>query len=166
MFEELEAFVMLADTGSMSRAARGLSLTASAFSRRIQRLESELGIAILDRNFKPPRLTPAGQEVLQRGRLILASVRELKRSASNAPSGPFRLGLSHALAQPDLAGALLALGRRFPLLAHAHQRHEPAAPGPATDGRARRGARGAARAGARAGGSLRCYAGSREHARG
>jgi len=68
IFEELKALVSLAEGRSMERAARGLRLTPSAFSRRIQRLEGKLGSTLLDRHFKPPRLTPAGLEVLERSR--------------------------------------------------------------------------------------------------
>ena len=118
LFAELKALVALAETGSMERAARGLYLTPSAFSRRIQRLESELGVVLLDRHFKPPKLTQAGFEVLERSRAILSSVGDLKASASGetSPAGPFRLGLSYALALPEISTAILQLGRRFPLL--------------------------------------------------
>ena len=118
MFPELKALVALAETGSMERAAHGLYLTPSAFSRRIQRLESELGVVLLDRHFKPPKLTQAGFEVLERSRAILSSVGDLKACASGdaAPGGPFRLGLSHALAQPEISKVILGLGKRFPLL--------------------------------------------------
>ena len=118
MFAELKALVALAETGSMDRAARGLYLTPSAFSRRIQRLESELGVVLLDRHFKPPKLTQAGFEVLERSRAILSSVGDLKASAAGdtSPAGPFRLGLSYALALPEISKAILQLGRRFPLL--------------------------------------------------
>ena len=59
MFAELKALVALAETGSMERAASDLYLTPSAFTRRIQRLEDELGVVLLDRHFKPPKLNQA-----------------------------------------------------------------------------------------------------------
>lgn len=49
----------------------------------------------------------------------------LRRSAAGSsgwrpswgrPAGPFRLGLTHALAHREIAGVILELGRRFPLL--------------------------------------------------
>jgi len=45
-------------------------------------------------------------------------VSDLKATASGdvSPGGPFRLGLSHALAQPEISGVILELGRRFPHL--------------------------------------------------
>ena len=118
MFAELTALVALAETGSMERAATDLRLTPSALTRRIQRLEDELGVVLLDRHFKPPKLTQAGFEVLEKSRPILSSVSDLKAStAGNAvPVGPFRLGLSHALAQPEISRVIIELGKQFPLL--------------------------------------------------
>jgi DNA-binding transcriptional LysR family regulator len=118
MFAELKALVALAETGSMERAASHLYLTPSAFTRRIQRLEDELGVVLLDRHFKPPKLTRGGLEVLEKSRAILSSLSELKASTSGntAPAGPFRLGISHAVAQPDISEVIIELGRQFPLL--------------------------------------------------
>ena len=118
MFAELKALVALAETGSMERAANDLYLTPSALTRRIQRLEVELGVVLLDRHFKPPKLTQAGFEVLQKSRAILSSLSDLKVSTSGntPPIGPFRLGLSHALAQPDISNVIVELGKQFPLL--------------------------------------------------
>jgi DNA-binding transcriptional LysR family regulator len=118
LFAELEALVAVAETGSMERAANDLYLTPSALTRRIQRLEVELGVVLLDRHFKPPKLTPAGFEVLQKSRGILSSLSDLKASTSGdtSPVGPFRLGLSHALARPDISRVIIDLGKQFPLL--------------------------------------------------
>jgi DNA-binding transcriptional LysR family regulator len=118
LFAELKALVALAETGSMERAANDLYLTPSALTRRIQRLEVELGVVLLDRHFKPPKLTQAGFEVLQKSRAILSSLSDLKVSTSGntPPIGPFRLGLSHALAQPDISNVIVELGKEFPLL--------------------------------------------------
>jgi DNA-binding transcriptional LysR family regulator len=118
LFAELQALVALAETGSMERAANDLYLTPSALTRRIQRLELELGVVLLDRHFKPPKLTRAGFEVLDKSRTILTSLSDLKTSTSGTaiPVGPFRLGLSHALARPEISNVIIELGRQFPLL--------------------------------------------------
>lgn len=60
MFAELEALVAVAETGSMERAANDLRLTPSALTRRIQRLEVELGVVVLDRHFKTYEADPGG----------------------------------------------------------------------------------------------------------
>lgn len=118
MFAELKTLVALAETGSMERAANDLYLTPSALTRRIQRLEVELGVVLLDRHFKPPKLTQAGFEVLEKSRAILSSLSDLKASTSGntSPVGPFRLGLSHALARPEISKVIIELGKQFPLL--------------------------------------------------
>jgi DNA-binding transcriptional LysR family regulator len=118
MFSELQALVAVAESGSMERAASDLRLTPSALTRRIQRLEVELGVVLLDRHFKPTRLTAAGFEVLEKSRDILSSLSDLKasNSATAIPAGPFRLGLSHALARPKISRVIIELGKHFPLL--------------------------------------------------
>jgi DNA-binding transcriptional LysR family regulator len=118
LFAELQALVAVAETGSMERAANDLCLTPSALTRRIQRLELELGAVLLDRHFKPPKLTQAGFEVLEKSRAILTSLSDLKISTSGTaiPIGPFRLGLSHALARPEMSQVIIELGKKFPLL--------------------------------------------------
>jgi DNA-binding transcriptional LysR family regulator len=118
VFAELKALVALAKSGSMERAAADLHITPSALTRRIQRLELELAVVLVDRKFKPPKLTRAGLDVLERGRAVLSSLGDLKVATSGNPPpvGPFRLGLSHAVARPELSEVLIELIRKFPLL--------------------------------------------------
>jgi DNA-binding transcriptional LysR family regulator len=118
LLAELKALVALAESGSMERAARDLYLTPSALTRRIQRLEVELGVVLLDRHFKPLKLTRAGLDVVAKSRAILSSLSDLKSSTSGntPPVGPFRLGLSHAIALPDMSKVIIEMGKQFPLL--------------------------------------------------
>ena len=53
--------VATVETGSFSRAARRLGVTPSAVSRRVMRLEQELGVALLARTTRSLRLTDDGQ---------------------------------------------------------------------------------------------------------
>ncbi|GJD59194.1 LysR family transcriptional regulator [Methylobacterium dankookense] len=57
----LEDFVSLARTGNFSRSAEERHVTQSAFSRRIQALETWLGVALIDRSTYPTSLTAAGR---------------------------------------------------------------------------------------------------------
>jgi DNA-binding transcriptional LysR family regulator len=102
----------------MERAATDLYLTPSALTRRIQRLEVELGVVLLDRHFKPLKLTRVGLDVVAKSRAILLSLSDLKSSTSGntPPVGPFRLGLSHAIALPDMSKVIIEMGKQFPLL--------------------------------------------------
>jgi DNA-binding transcriptional LysR family regulator len=49
----LEDFASLARTGSFSRSAEERHVTQPAFSRRIQALETWLGVALIDRSTAP-----------------------------------------------------------------------------------------------------------------
>src|SRR5260221_13374734 len=118
MFEDIHALVEFAEAGSIARAASRLHRTASAITRQLQRLEAELGAQLLDRSVKPPRLTPLGIRVVEQSREVLKRVNDLKALAAKdaEPSGLFRIGVSHALADGALVEPVQALTKRFPKL--------------------------------------------------
>ena len=60
-FKSIEAFVAAARSLSFSEAASALYITVPAISRRIQTLESELGVPLFQRNHRALALTPAGE---------------------------------------------------------------------------------------------------------
>lgn len=118
MFEDIHALVEFAEAGSIARAASRLHRTASAITRQLQRLEAELGAQLLDRSVKPPRLTPLGIRVVEQSRDVLKRVDNLKALAAKdaEPSGLFRIGVAHPLADGTLVEPVQALTRRFPKL--------------------------------------------------
>lgn len=113
---DIEAFVALAETGSVNRAAHRLNLTQPAVTRRIQGFEAAMGGAILlDRRNKPPVLTPDGRRVLESCRQVIKAITELKLNASGGPlSGELRVGIAHGLAERVLQGPIDAIKQRFP----------------------------------------------------
>jgi DNA-binding transcriptional LysR family regulator len=58
--EDLQTFVEVADAGGVSAAARRLGVSKSIVSRRLFRLESELGVQLLARTTRGAALTEAG----------------------------------------------------------------------------------------------------------
>lgn len=58
--EDLHTFVAVADAGGVSAAARRLGISKSIVSRRLFRLESELGVQLLARTTRGAALTEAG----------------------------------------------------------------------------------------------------------
>src|SRR6266853_3520092 len=58
--EDLQTFVAVADAGGVSAAARRLGVSKSIVSRRLFRLESELGVQLLARTTRGAALTEAG----------------------------------------------------------------------------------------------------------
>ena len=118
MLDEIRTFVVLAESGSLQRTAERLFLTPSAVTRQIQRLEAVLKTPLLDRRVKPGRITREGRAVLEGGRRMLRIMDDLKATGAEdaEPSGVFRVGLSHALAQPSLVASIQRLTSRFPRL--------------------------------------------------
>lgn len=60
----VRAFVEVAETMHFGQAARRLHLAQSAVSRQVQRLEGQLGVALLDRTSRSVALTDAGRTFL------------------------------------------------------------------------------------------------------
>ncbi len=112
---DLEAFVALAEMGSIKRAALRLGLTQPATTRRIQNFEARMGgVVLLDRSVKPAVLTQAGRDVLARCHRILRAVADLDEVASGktAPS-ILRIGVSPGLAATVFSSPFDELRRRF-----------------------------------------------------
>lgn len=74
---QLKTLLAIAESGSFSKAADVVHLTVSAVSQQIQALEQEVGAQFFDRSSRPPRLTAAGQQMVE-------AARELVRTAENA----------------------------------------------------------------------------------
>ncbi|WP_432542590.1 LysR family transcriptional regulator [Kineococcus sp. SYSU DK002] len=81
----LRALVVLADDPHFGRAATRLGLTQQALSKRIRRLEGELGVLLVDRGDRRRiRLTAAGQDALPAAREVLAAVERLDPARGRA----------------------------------------------------------------------------------
>jgi DNA-binding transcriptional LysR family regulator len=115
---DLEAFVAVVETGSISGASARLNLTQPGITRRIQNLEDRLGTALLDRQTKPLRPTSSGREAYEQGRRVLRSLEDLKASLSPQGDvrGEFRLGIMPYLSDAALALPLDRLRQAFPQL--------------------------------------------------
>jgi len=70
----VEAFVAIADHGGFHKAADALHLTQTALTRRLQNLESLLGVTLVERTTRSVALTPTGRDFLPQGRRLLAEL--------------------------------------------------------------------------------------------
>ncbi|MEW6639037.1 MAG: LysR family transcriptional regulator [Pseudomonadota bacterium] len=113
---DLEAFLAVVETGSIVAAAARLHLTQSGVSRRIQSLEEQLGVALLDRLSKPLKPTAAGHDTYAHGRRVLRVLDDLKSELSRdgAVTGEFRLGITPYLSEIALTAPLDQLRGSFP----------------------------------------------------
>jgi DNA-binding transcriptional LysR family regulator len=113
---DLKAFVAVAETGSINRAAAKLNLTQPAITRRVQSFEAAVGAVLLDRSSKPPKLTEDGRSALAYGRKVLLAVDDLSAhvNAKDGVAGEFRLGVAPGFADGVLGAPLDRVIRAFP----------------------------------------------------
>jgi LysR family hydrogen peroxide-inducible transcriptional activator len=89
-------------------------VTQSTLSAGIKELETLLGVQLVERDKRHVRLTAVGEDVVSRGRELLAAATDLAkaaRTASRPLSGPLRLGAIPTIAPYLLPGVLPALRR-------------------------------------------------------
>ena len=113
----LRAFVAIVDTGGFVRAATRVSLSQPALSRQVRALEAELGVRLFDRAGRRVRLTPEGEDLLERGRRLLVdaeSLRERARALRSGRTGLLRVGATPQAMATMLAGFLPRYRRRHP----------------------------------------------------
>ena len=72
---DIEAFIELTETNSFAKAAVNLNLSQPALSRRIQKLEYELGTTLFDRTTRKVQLSYSGRNFYERARGIIEAIK-------------------------------------------------------------------------------------------
>ncbi|MDP3252596.1 MAG: LysR family transcriptional regulator [Hydrogenophaga sp.] len=114
---EIELFVQVAETGSLSRAAELLDLSNASASRHLAALEERLGVRLVERNTRRLYLTDTGQEFFQRARTILADLRDAESTVNAAalnPTGVLRVTASLSFSMHHIAPLLREYTDRYP----------------------------------------------------
>lgn len=114
---ELELFVQVAETGSLSRAAEALDLSNAAASRHLQALEDRLGARLVERNTRRLYLTDPGQEFLSRAKAVLADLKDAEDAVNAStlnPTGTLRITASLSFAMHHVAPLLREYTQRYP----------------------------------------------------
>jgi DNA-binding transcriptional LysR family regulator len=113
----LRYFVNVAETASVSKAALRVHISQPALSRQIHDLEIELGLRLFDRVGRRIRLTPEGEDLLERSRDVLAraeAIRERARELTAGAVGRLRVGATSQTFQSVMAGFLAEYRRSRP----------------------------------------------------
>jgi DNA-binding transcriptional LysR family regulator len=117
--DQLRMLATIADAGSFTAAAKRLSRAQSAVSHAIASLEGQLGIALFDRSTKTPRLSQAGQAILEDAKVVIARADRLKARARGLASGleaEITLAVSVVMPRATLIQALSAFRNAFPAI--------------------------------------------------
>lgn len=111
------AFVRVAETGAFARAAERMGISKSILSRRVARLEQQLGARLLTRTAQGTQPTEIGQTYYARAADILAELeaaREMVAEAVTQVAGPIRISAPITFGTRHLAPALAEFARAHP----------------------------------------------------
>ena len=119
--EELRTFVEVADAGGVSPAARRLGVSKSIVSRRLVRLEAELGVQLLARTTRGAALTEAGLTFRDHAARACAEIDVARETILPAGDlrGRLRIAVPLSFGPTHFAAVLAEMARRHPQL-HIH----------------------------------------------
>jgi LysR family hydrogen peroxide-inducible transcriptional activator len=116
-FRELKYLVALADLRHFGRAAEACFVSQPTLSTQLKKLEEELGIQLVERAPRKVMLTEAGAEIVERARIVLRDVeqiREVARRTSDPQAGVIRVGLFPTLGPYLLPHVVPRIHDRYP----------------------------------------------------
>ncbi|ATD68465.1 LysR family transcriptional regulator [Luteimonas chenhongjianii] len=119
--EDLRTFVEVADAGGITSAARRLGIAKSIVSRRLARLEDDLGAQLLARTTRGAALTEAGSTFRDHAARVVAEIDAAKEAIlpNGELRGRLRVAAPLSFGPTHIAPALAELARTHPEL-HVH----------------------------------------------
>ena len=115
--QNLRAFLLVAESGSFSKAAMRLHLTQPAVSKRIAQLEAQLNVSLFDRIGRRISTTEAGEALLPHARAVhleLQAAQQSVRDLAGEVRGRLRLATSHHIGLHRLPPLLSFFSKAFP----------------------------------------------------
>lgn len=115
--EMLRSVVAIADCGGLNKAAARLNKAPSTLSHALQRYEQDLGVAVFERAGKRLILTRAGEQLIERGRLLLEQMSELEHDILIAEEGwddDLRVAVADVVPKDWLIANLAPLRGKYP----------------------------------------------------
>lgn len=113
----LQSFVLSAEAGSFSAAARRLGLTPAAVSKNVARLEASLGMRLFQRSTRRLTLTEGGERFLQQVGGPLATLHDAMTDAAGErgqPSGILKISMAPAFGRRYVLPLLTQFIERYP----------------------------------------------------
>jgi LysR family transcriptional regulator, transcriptional activator for dmlA len=117
--DDLGFFQHLVRAGSLTATARELGISLSAVSKRLQRIERRLGVALARRTTRRLTLTPEGELYASRGAAILDDLGELEGallSRQATLAGRLRVNATFGFGRRHVAPLISAFARLHPRL--------------------------------------------------
>ncbi|MCG5479616.1 MAG: LysR family transcriptional regulator [Ensifer alkalisoli] len=116
--ETMAVFLAVVEEGDFSAAARRLRMTPSAVSKIVGRLESRLGVRLLQRSTRSISLTAEGHAYAEATRRILSDLEEAELAIQPGaePRGRLRVSLPSAFGHRLIVPMLSAFIQRYPAI--------------------------------------------------
>jgi DNA-binding transcriptional LysR family regulator len=118
-FENLKAFIRVADTRSFSEAARQLRLSKSVVTKRVGQLEQQLNARLFHRTTRQVRLTETGSAYYARAVPLIAELEDMDSAVGGEkaePRGELRVSSPTSFGTLHLGPALCDLQKQYPRL--------------------------------------------------
>lgn len=116
---QLEYLVAIADTGTFSAAAKRTFVSQPSLSAQIKDMEAHIDAPLLERGRHGALLTPLGEEMVTRARIVLRQVEAMKvmgREAEGSLAGRIKLGVLPTVGPYLLPRATRSLHKAYPEL--------------------------------------------------
>ncbi|WP_420994835.1 LysR family transcriptional regulator [Cupriavidus sp. 30B13] len=114
-FQEMQAFVRIAERQSFTQAAEDLQIPRATITNLIKRMESRIGARLLERTTRTVRLTHDGEAYYRRCVRLIADLEEAEGSfRDTAPKGMLRVNLQGTLARHFVVPALPDFLAQYP----------------------------------------------------
>jgi DNA-binding transcriptional LysR family regulator len=114
--EDIVAFLAVADALGFTQASRKMDIPVSILSKRVARLEDDLGIRLFQRSTRAIALTEEGKTLIPQARRLLGDLREMEEQFSQGDElkGPIHLTMPWGLTQGPVAKILTDFRKDHP----------------------------------------------------
>lgn len=114
---QLQYFVAVAESGTVSHAAQSLSISQSAVTEAVKHLEADLGVKLFERHSRGLNITQKGHQFLRHATSILSGISQARSafsSESEVTTGELHLGVTSLMAGYVLSDLLSKYRRANP----------------------------------------------------
>lgn len=114
---DLAFFALLARQGSLTATAREQGVTPGAVSKRLNYLETRLGVRLVQRTTRSMSLTQEGETYLAHAQRILADIETAEQSIATTrqqPQGLLRINATFGFGRKHIVPAIAAFARLHP----------------------------------------------------
>lgn len=119
LFRQIEYFQAIVEAGNFYQAAEKCSVSQSAISQQIKKLEQELGVKLLDRHNRTFSLTPSGEYFYRKSLILVSDLEQIKLETKKIASNDhaiLRIGYYKGYHGNELSEAVAAFSAKYPTI--------------------------------------------------